>query len=169
MSALLLSATLFEQHQIRRLYDDATETWWFSVVDIVQALIQQPDQRTARKYWNKLKQRLGAEGSQLVTNCHQLKLEAADGKKYLTDVATAETLLRLVQSVPSPKAEPIKLWLAKVGYERMQEMADPSLSVDRAREMARAAPGHDHRRPAGPENLSNGSVRATGRSHGPSL
>ena len=135
MSALLLSATLFEQHQIRRLYDDATETWWFSVVDIVQALIQQPDQRTARKYWNKLKQRLGAEGSQLVTNCHQLKLEAADGKKYLTDVATAETLLRLVQSVPSPKAEPIKLWLAKVGYERMQEMADPSLSVDRAREL----------------------------------
>ncbi len=135
MSALLPSATLFEQHQIRRLYDDATETWWFSVVDIVQALIQQPDQRTARKYWNKLKQRLGAEGSQLVTNCHQLKMESADGKKYLTDVATAETLLRLVQSVPSPKAEPIKLWLAKVGYERMQEMADPSLSVDRAREL----------------------------------
>ncbi len=135
MSALLPSATLFEQHQIRRLYDDATETWWFSVIDIVQALIQQPDQRTARKYWNKLKQRLGAEGSQLVTNCHQLKLESADGKKYLTDVATAETLLRLVQSVPSPKAEPIKLWLAKVGYERMQEMVDPSLSVDRAREL----------------------------------
>ncbi len=137
MSALLPSSTLFEQHQIRRLYDDATETWWFSVVDIVQALIQQPDQRTARKYWNKLKQRLGAEGSQLVTNCHQLKLESADGKKYLTDVATAETLLRLVQSVPSPKAEPIKLWLAKVGYERMQEMADPSLGIDRARELYR--------------------------------
>lgn len=137
MSALLPSSTLFEQHHIRRLYDDATETWWFSVVDIVQALIQQPDQRTARKYWNKLKQRLGAEGSQLVTNCHQLKLESADGKKYLTDVATAETLLRLVQSVPSPKAEPIKLWLAKVGYERMQEMADPSLGLDRARELWR--------------------------------
>ena len=137
MSALLPSATLFEQHQIRRLYDDATETWWFSVVDIVQALIQQPDQRTARKYWNKLKQRLGAEGSQLVTNCHQLKLESADGKKYLTDVATAETMLRLVQTVPSPKAEPIKLWLAKVGYERMQEMADPSLGLDRARDLWR--------------------------------
>ncbi|MBL7940214.1 MAG: hypothetical protein JNL43_12705 [Flavobacteriales bacterium] len=137
MSALLPSSTLFEQHQIRRLYDEATETWWFSIVDIVQALIQQPDQRTARKYWNKLKQRLGAEGSQLVTNCHQLKLESADGKKYLTDVATAETLLRLVQSVPSPKAEPIKLWLAKVGYERMQEMADPSLGLDRARELWR--------------------------------
>ena len=137
MSALLPSATLFEQHQIRRVYDDATETWWFSVVDIVQALIQQPDQRTARKYWNKLKQRLGEEGSQLVTNCHQLKMESADGKKYLTDVATAETLLRLVQSVPSPKAEPIKLWLAKVGYERMQEMADPSLGLDCARDLWR--------------------------------
>ncbi len=135
MSALLPSATLFEQHQIRRLYDDATETWWFSVIDIVQVLIDQPDYQTARKYWNQLKGRLDKEGSQSVTNCHRLKLEAADGKKYLTDVATAETLLRLVQSVPSPKAEPIKLWLAKVGYERMQEMADPSLSVDRAREL----------------------------------
>jgi DNA-damage-inducible protein D len=137
MSALLPSATLFEQNQIRRLYDDTTETWWFSVIDIVQALIQQPDYQTARKYWNKLKQRLDAEGSQLVTNCHRLKLEAADGKKYLTDVATAETLLRLVQSVPSPKAEPIKLWLAKVGFDRMQEMADPSLGLDRAREIWR--------------------------------
>jgi len=135
MSALLPSATLFEQHHIRRLYDDATETWWFSVIDIVQVLIDQPDYQTARKYWNQLKGRLDKEGSQSVTNCHRLKLEAADGKKYLTDVATAETLLRLVQSVPSPKAEPIKLWLAKVGYERMQEMADPSLSVDRAREL----------------------------------
>ena len=135
MSALLPSATLFEQHQIRRLYDDATETWWFSVIDIIQVLIDQPDYQTARKYWNKLKGRLDKEGSQSVTNCHRLKLEAADGKKYLTDVATAETLLRLVQSVPSPKAEPIKLWLAKVGYERMQEMADPSLGVDRAREL----------------------------------
>ncbi len=135
MSALLPSATLFEQHQIRRLYDDATETWWFSINDIIQALIQQPDYQTARKYWNKLKERLAKEGSQLVTNCHQLKMPADDGKMRLTDVATAETLLRLVQSVPSPKAEPIKLWLAKVGYERMQEMADPSLSVDRAREL----------------------------------
>ena len=135
MSTLLPSATLFEQHHIRRLYDDATETWWFSVIDIIQVLIDQPDYQTARKYWNQLKGRLDKEGSQSVTNCHRLKLEAADGKKYLTDVATAETLLRLVQSVPSPKAEPIKLWLAKVGYERMQEMADPSLSVDRAREL----------------------------------
>jgi hypothetical protein len=97
-------------------------------------LTQQPDSKTARKYWNKLKERLGKEGSQLVTDCHQLKMPAADGKSYLTDVATAETLLRLVQSVPSPKAEPIKLWLAKVGYERMQEMADPARSLARARE-----------------------------------
>lgn len=120
---------IFEEHEIRRVYDEATETWWFSVVDIVQVLTQQPDYQTARKYWNKLKERLKKEGSESVTNCHRLKLPAADGKNYLTDVATAETLLRLVQSVPSPKAEPIKLWLAKVGYERMQEMADPALST----------------------------------------
>lgn len=126
---------IFEQHQIRRVYDEATETWWFSVVDIVQILIQQPDYQTARKYWNKLKTRLNTEGSESVTNCHRLKLTAADGKQYLTDVATAETLLRLVQSVPSPKAEPIKLWLAKVGHERMQEMADPALALNRAREL----------------------------------
>ncbi len=124
----------FDGHAIRRVYDEETETWWFSVVDIVQVLTQQSDYQTARKYWNKLKERLGKEGSQSVTNCHRLKLPAADGKKYLTDVATAETLLRLVQSVPSSKAEPIKLWLAKVGYERMQEMADPGRSLDRARE-----------------------------------
>jgi hypothetical protein len=125
---------IFEGYQIRRHYDEATETWWFSVVDIIRVLTQQPDSKTARKYWNKLKERLGKEGSQLVTDCHQLKMPAADGKSYLTDVATAETLLRLVQSVPSPKAEPIKLWLAKVGYERMQEMADPARSLARARE-----------------------------------
>jgi hypothetical protein len=124
----------FQDHSIRRVYDEDTETWWFSVVDIVQVLTDQPDDLASRKYWNKLKQRLGAEGSQLVTDCHQLKMTAADGKQRLTDVASAETLLRLVQSVPSPKAEPIKLWLAKVGYERMQEMADPALSLDRARE-----------------------------------
>jgi len=106
---------LFENQPIRRVYDEAKGTWWFSVVDIIRVLTQQPDATVARKYWNKLKQRLRAEGSQLVTSCHQLKLTAEDGKKRLTDVATAETLLRLVQSVPSPKAEPIKLWLAKVG------------------------------------------------------
>ena len=123
----------FEQHEIRRVYDEKTETWWFSVVDIMQVLTQQADYQTARKYWNKLKERLAKEGNQSVTNCHRLKLPAADGKNYLTDVANAETLLRLVQSVPSPKAEPIKLWLAKVGYERMQEMSDPALGLERAR------------------------------------
>jgi hypothetical protein len=125
---------LFEGYQIRRHYDEKTETWWFSVVDIVRVLTQQPDYQASRKYWKVLKGRLKKEGSQLVTNCYQLKMPAADGKSYLTDVATAETLLRLVQSVPSPKAEPIKLWLAKVGYERMQEIADPARSLTRARE-----------------------------------
>lgn len=125
---------IFETHEIRRVYDEDNETWWFSVVDIVQVLTQQADYQTARKYWKVLKGRLDKEGSQLVTNCYQLKMTAEDGKQRLTDVATAETLLRLVQSIPSPKAEPIKLWLAKVGYERMQEMADPALSVNRARE-----------------------------------
>lgn len=129
-----IKPAFFEDHAIRRVYDEETETWWFSVVDIIQVLTQQPDYQTARNYWKVLKNRLGKEGSQSVTNCNRLKLPAADGKNYLTDVATAETLLRLVQSVPSPKAEPIKLWLAKVGYERMQEIADPALSLDRARE-----------------------------------
>ena len=128
-----MDMALFEDYKIRRIYDEEAEIWWFSVIDIVQVLTRQSNPQTARKYWNKLKQRLAAEGSQLVTNCHQLKMTATDGKQRLTDVATAETLLRLVQSVPSPKAEPIKLWLAKVGYERMQEMADPSRSLDRAR------------------------------------
>lgn len=126
--------TVFEENHIRRIYDEDTETWWFSVVDIIQALIQQPDYQAARNYWKVLKNRLSKEGSESVTKCNRLKLQAADGKSYLTDVATAETLLRLIQSVPSPKAEPIKLWLAKVGYERMQEMADPSRSLDRARD-----------------------------------
>jgi hypothetical protein len=125
---------IFEEYKIRRHFDEKTETWFFSVVDIVQVLTQQPDYQVARKYWNKLKERLSKEGSQSVTNCHRLKLEAADGKKYLTDAANAETLLRLIQSIPSPKAEPIKLWLAKVGYERIQEIADPEKSLNRARE-----------------------------------
>jgi hypothetical protein len=125
---------LFEQNKIRRLYDEKTETWLFSVVDIIQILTQQPDYQTARKYWNKLKERLSKEGNQSVTNCHRLKLPAADGKSYLTDVANAETLLRLIQSIPSPKAEPLKLWLAKVGYERIQEISDPMLSLKRARD-----------------------------------
>jgi DNA-damage-inducible protein D len=125
---------IFEDYKIRRLYDEETDTWFFSVVDIIQVLIQQPEYQVARNYWKVLKNRLNKEGSQSVTKCNRLKLEAADGKKYFTDVANAETLLRLIQSVPSPKAEPIKLWLAKVGYERMQEMADPARAIDRARE-----------------------------------
>jgi len=128
------SLAVFEGKQIRRHYDEDTGTWYFSIVDIIQVLIQQPDYQAARKYWNKLKERLKVEGSQLVTNCHQLKMRAADGKMRLTDAANPETLLRLIQSVPSPKAEPIKLWLARVGYERMQDMADPARSLDRARE-----------------------------------
>ena len=124
---------IFEGHQIRRVYDEPTETWWFSIVDIIQVLTQQADYKAAQNYWKVLKHRLNKEGSQLVTNCNQLKMPAADGKSYLTDVATAETLLRLIQSVPSPKAEPIKLWLAKTGYERMQEMADPARALERAR------------------------------------
>ncbi|HPN95418.1 MAG: hypothetical protein BWY28_02906 [bacterium ADurb.Bin236] len=125
---------VFENYKIRRIYDEKTETWLFSVVDIIAALIQQPDYQTARKYWNKLKERLKKEGSQSVTNCHQLKMEAADGKKYLTDAAGPEDLLRIIQSVPSPRAEPIKLWLAKAGYERIQDMSDPARSLDRARD-----------------------------------
>lgn len=125
---------IFEEREIRRVYDEKTETWFFSVVDIIQVLTQHKDFQAARKYWKVLKGRLAKEGSQVVTNCYQLKLPAEDGRQRLTDVASAETLLRLVQSVPSPKAEPIKLWLAKVGYERMQEMSDPSRALDRARE-----------------------------------
>lgn len=128
-----INPAVFEQNKIRRLYDKETETWFFSVIDVIQVLIQQPDYQAARNYWKVLKNRLNKEGSETVTNCNRLKMVAEDGKLRLTDAATAETLLRLIQSVPSPKAESIKLWLAKVGYERMQEMADPSLSLDRAR------------------------------------
>lgn len=126
--------TIFEDYNIRRHYDDKNEKWYFSVIDIIQVLIQQKDFQAARNYWKVLKNRLNKEGSESVTKCNQLKLEAADGKKYLTDVADTETLLRLIQSVPSPKAEPVKLWLAKVGYERMQELADPERSLNRARQ-----------------------------------
>jgi len=128
------SLAIFEGYKIRRHYDENTETWYFSVVDILQVLIQQPDYQAARNYWKVLKNRLNKEGSETVTKCNRLKMVADDGKMRLTDVADPETLLRLIQSVPSPKAEPIKLWLAKVGYERMQDMADPARSLDRARE-----------------------------------
>ena len=124
--------TDFDGQAIRRVYDETTDTWWFSVIDIVQVLT---DSENARDYWFKMKQRVKAEdGAELSTFCRQLKLPAADGKQRLTDCATAQSLLRIVQSIPSPKAEPIKLWLAKVGYERMQEMADPAQALDRARQ-----------------------------------
>ena len=125
---------IFEDHKIRRIYDKETDTWFFSVVDVVQVLTQQADYQTARKYWSVLKTRLKKEGSESTTKCSQLKLKAPDGKKYLTDVANVETLLRLIQSIPSPKVEPFKLWLAKVGYERIQEIADPERSLNRARD-----------------------------------
>ncbi len=125
--------TEFDGKAIRRVYDEDTETWWFSVIDVVQVLT---DSNNARRYWSDLKRKLAQEAGseQPYEKIVQLKMTSPDGKKRETDCATAETLLRLVQSIPSPKAEPIKLWLAKVGYERMQEMADPALSLDRARQ-----------------------------------
>ena len=125
---------LFEGNRIRHIYDEEKETYYFSVVDIIAILIEK-DYQSARKYWNKLAQRLRDEGSeQTVTNCHQLKLQANDGKRRKTDVADIKTIFRIIQSVPSKKAEPIKQWLAKVGQERVKEMADPSTAIDRARE-----------------------------------
>jgi len=123
----------FEKFKIRREFDEVKEKWYFSVIDIVAVLTEQKDYKKAQSYWTTLKSRLKKEGSQVVTNCDKLKLVAADGKMYFTDVADVETILRLVQSVPSKKAEPIKFWLAKVGYERMQETIDPEKSIDRAR------------------------------------
>ena len=128
---------VFEEKGIRRVYDEKTETWYFSVVDIMQVLTEQPDTFRARNYWNVLKNRLKKEGTQTLTNCKRLKLIAEDGRQRFTDVADAETLLRLVQSVPSPKAEPIKLWLAKVGYERIKEMGDPEIALNRSRDLWR--------------------------------
>ena len=125
---------VFEGYKIRRTYDEEKEKWFFSVVDIIAALVRQPDHQTARNYWKVLKNRLKKEGSQTVTFCNRLKMIAEDGKMRFTDVADPETLLRIIQSVPSPKAEPIKLWLAKVGYERIQDMGDPARSLDRARD-----------------------------------
>ena len=119
----------FQDNKIRRHWDNKKEKWYFSVVDIV-AVLSNSD--SPRKYWNKLKERLKIEGNESVTKCHQLKMEASDGKYYLTDAADTETLLRLVQSIPSPNAEPFKLWLAKVGYERLEETADPELAINRA-------------------------------------
>ena len=126
---------LFEDQPIRSAWDAEREEWYFSVVDVVGALTDQKDQRGASNYWAKLKQRLKAEGAdELLTNCQQLKLKSKDGKRRLTDVADTEQLLRIIQSIPSPKAEPFKLWLAQVGRERIEETIDPEQTIDRALE-----------------------------------
>ena len=125
---------LYEDQPIRTAWVEDEEEWYFSIVDVVGVLTEQTDYQKARKYWNKLKQRLSEEGSQLVTNCHRLKMTAQDGKKRLTDVANTEQLLRLIQSIPSKKAEPFKMWLAQVGRERIEETFDPELTIDRALE-----------------------------------
>ena len=123
----------FEDQSIRTAWDEEQEEWYFSVVDVVGVLTDSADFDTARKYWNKLKQRLVAEGNQLVTNCPQLKMKSPkDGKRYKTDVATTEQLLRIIQSIPSKKAEPFKIWLAQVGRERIEEIIDPELTIERA-------------------------------------
>ena len=126
---------LFEDKRIRTAWDEEKEEWYFSVVDVVAVLTDQPDARHASTYWAVLKKRLNNEGAgQLLTNCKQLKMTASDGKKRLTDVADTEQLLRIIQSIPSPKAEPFKLWLAQVGRERIEETIDPELTIERALE-----------------------------------
>jgi len=117
---------IFEGRKIRRHWDEEKEKWYFSVVDVVAVLSGSVN---ARKYWNKLAQRLRQEGSEVVTKCHQLKMQASDGKYYLTDVADTETMFRIIQSIPSPYAEPFKLWLARVGYERVEESEDPEIEI----------------------------------------
>ena len=125
---------LFEEKEVRRHFDEKKEMWYFSVIDIIAVLTEQDNYQTAKTYWTTLKNRLKNEGSEVVTKCDRLKMVAQDGKMRETDVANVETILRIVQIVPSKKAEPIKLWLAKVGYERMQEMGDPEMGINRARE-----------------------------------
>ncbi len=129
---------LFENQPIRTAWDEENEEWYFSIVDVVSVLTESVDYNTGRKYWNKLKQRMLDEGNQLVTNCHQLKMKSPkDGKRYKTDIANIEELLRIIQSIPSKKAEPFKLWLAQVGRERIEEIIDPELTIDRALETYR--------------------------------
>lgn len=123
---------LFQDSKIRTAWDDQEEKWYFSVVDVCGVLTDSKDALTARKYWNKLKQRLKEEGNETVTNCHQLKMRAADGKMRLTDVADTEQLFRIIQSIPSPKAEPFKQWMAQVASQRIDQMQDPELSIDQA-------------------------------------
>ena len=123
---------LFEEKKVRTVWDDVEEKWYFSIVDVCGVLTESKDALTARKYWNKLKQRLKEEGNETVTNCHQLKMRAADGKMRLTDVADTEQLFRLIQSIPSPKAEPFKQWIAQVASQRLDQMQDPEKSIDQA-------------------------------------
>jgi len=123
---------VFEDKEIRKEWNEQEQDWYVSIVDVVGVLTDQPTQRGATLYWGKLKQRLKEEGSELLTNCQQLKLKAADGKMRSTDVANTKQLLRLIQSVPSPKAEPFKVWLAQLGKERIDEVADPEIAIDRA-------------------------------------
>ena len=123
---------LFEEKKVRAVYDDVGEKWYFSIVDVCGVLTESKDPLTARKYWNKLKQRLREEGNETVTNCHQLKLKAADGKMRKTDVADTEQLFRLIQSIPSPKAEPFKQWMAQVAAQRLDQMQDPELGIQQS-------------------------------------
>ena len=123
---------LFEERKVRTIWDDTHEKWYFSIVDVVAILADSKDLLTARKYWNKLKERLKKEGNETVSNCHQLKLEAADGKMRLTDVADTEQLFRLIQSIPSPKAEPFKQWMAEVASTRIDQLQDPERSIEQA-------------------------------------
>src|SRR3989338_6799842 len=126
---------IFQGSQIRRHWDDEKELWYFSIVDVAAALTQQADHKRAQSYWTTLKSRLKQEGSEVVTKCDQLKMRASDGKYYLTDAADTETMFRIIQSIPSPKAEPFKLWLAQVGYERVEEAEDPEKAIQRALSM----------------------------------
>lgn len=128
------SIKLFEEKKVRSIWNDETEKWYFSVIDIVAVLTDQIDYKKAQSYWTTLKGRLKKEGSEIVTKCDKLKLIASDGKKYLTDVADIETIFRLVQSIPSSKAEPFKLWIAKVARERIDELEDPEIGIDRLME-----------------------------------
>ena len=126
------SLQLFETKKVRTIWDDEQEKWYFAIVDVVAVLTEQNDYQTSRKYWNKLKQRLKEEGNETVTNCHQFKLQAADGKMRLMDVADTEQLFRLIQSIPSPKAEPFKIWMSQVASNRLEQIQDPELSIEQA-------------------------------------
>ena len=126
------SLQFFETKKVRTIWDDEQEKWYFAIVDVVAVLTSSNDYNKSRKYWNKLKQRLKEEGNETVTNCHQFKLQAADGKMRFTDVADTEQLFRLIQSIPSPKAEPFKIWMAQVASSRLEQMQDPELSIEQA-------------------------------------